>query len=799
LLQSTLIRKLRPSRRLTQSLILPLVGTFVLVGLAAPFLDGSRFGGQIKRTLESTLGRSVDFEEVHFTVFSGLGVSLENVTIGEDPRFGLEPFAFVPTLQARIRLDKLLVGQIRFSSFRLIEPSLNLVKRSDQTWNAVELVERLSAPRRMPLNFFPVFVVSGGRIDFKFGTRKTTLYILDSDLSIYPAQSGKLSLQFSGYPARTDRAGHGFAYLRAALNWYTNTAGSGGNRLDGDVYLDPSNLGELTTLVEGHDVGVHGTVSTHARIEGPLNSLAIRGELKATDVHRWDLLPENSNDWRILYGGSADLIASELRLRNFPPPPKTVSPVVLEMIVRDFLTSPKWSVNAHLDKIPVQDVLPVSSRMGLTLPESLNISGTLGGVVDYVGGAGLNGHIQMESLAATLPGVLPVRAERVTASISNGRIQFDPARLETANGVLTAAGDLHFPERQADLALSAQRYPVQELKEVLHAWVGDPPVLGAMREGLVSGAVQYQRAEDNGNGVWSGNFRVDQGLISFPGLLAPLEKVEARVTFDQSGLEVSHLSTSIGAESLRGTYRYVAGAKRPERIHLELASAKLEDLEAMLEPTLESKSWLSRLGVTRRSIPAWLANRNLEGDLNVSKFVVGDAPIGRLAAHFLWQGTTLDVLSLNVKMPEGRLQTEGKISLNSSVPRFDFKGSVAAFPWCGGLVDAEGTFRTKGTGEDRLRNLQATGNFAGKGLALEGDESFDSVTGNFEFTYAEGWPNLRFPKVQASDGENDWIGEAASQSDGKLIFELTHGGKQRKVISLLTPGSGGALGVPIDR
>jgi len=290
--------------------LLPLLGTFVLVGVAAPFLDGSRFGGQIKRTLESTLGRSVDFEEVHFTVFSGLGVSLENVTIGEDPRFGLEPFAFVPTLQARIRLDKLLVGQIRFSSFRLIEPSLNLVKRSDQTWNAVELVERLSAPRRMPLNFFPVFVVSGGRIDFKFGTRKTTLYILDSDLSIYPAQSGRLSLQFSGFPARTDRAGHGFAYLRAALNWYTNAGGSGGNRLDGDVYLDPSNLGELTTLVEGHDVGVHGTVSTHARIQGPLNSLAIRGELKATDVHRWDLLPENSNDWRILYGGTADLITS---------------------------------------------------------------------------------------------------------------------------------------------------------------------------------------------------------------------------------------------------------------------------------------------------------------------------------------------------------------------------------------------------------------------------------------------------------------------------------------------------------
>jgi hypothetical protein len=273
------------------------------------------------------------------------------------------------------------------------------------------------------------------------------------------------------------------------------------------------------------------------------------------------------------------------------------------------------------------------------------------------------------------------------------------------------------------------------------------------------------------------------------------------VSFDENGIDVSHLSTSIGSETLRGTYRFVAGAKRPERIHLELASAKMEDLETMLQPTLESKSWLSRIGVTRRSIPQWLASRNLEGDLNINNLVISDAPVGRLSAHFLWQGTTLDVLSLQLKMPEGTgtVHTEGTISLNSSQPRFDFKGSVSDFPWRGGRVDAEGTFQTKGTGDERLRNLQATGSFVGKDVALEGDELFDKVSGTFEFSFADGWPDLRFPRVQASDGENDWVGEAASQSDGKLVFDLAHGGKQRKVISLLTPEDRGTLSAPIDR
>src|SRR5206468_11575756 len=111
----------------------------------------------------------------------------------------------------------------------------------------------------------------------------------------------------------------------------------------------------------------------------------------------------------------------------------------------------------------------------------------------------------------------------------------------------------------------------------------------AMKDGMVCGAVQDRRAGNDGDGVWSGNFRVQEGLVSFPGLVAPLENVEARVAFDPSSIEVSHLSTSIGSANLRGTYRFVAGAKRPERIHLELASAKMEDIEAMLGPTLESR------------------------------------------------------------------------------------------------------------------------------------------------------------------------------------------------------------------
>ncbi len=285
---------------------------FLVAGLVAPHLNAARFSGRIQQALESSLGRRVTFGGAHFTIFSGPGFSLEDVTISEDPRYGVEPFAYVPTLEARLRVDKLLLGHIRFSSLRLVEPSLNLVKRTDGNWNIVALIERLSAPRRMPLNLFPAFEVADGRIDFKFGTRKTTLYVLDSDLTIYPERSGKLYIQFSGSPARTDRAGNGFGHLRGTANWYVNPSNAAANQLEADVALDPSNLSELTTLFQGHDVGVHGTISSHARIEGPAGALRIAGELHVEDVHRWDLLPSSGADWHIRYRGDVDLIRHRL-------------------------------------------------------------------------------------------------------------------------------------------------------------------------------------------------------------------------------------------------------------------------------------------------------------------------------------------------------------------------------------------------------------------------------------------------------------------------------------------------------
>ncbi len=764
-----------------------LVAALLAVGAVAPWVDAAGFSGPIQRAVEDALGRQIRFSKVHLTFFSGLGFSLDDVIIAEDPRYGLEPFAWVPTLQARLRIDKLLQGQFRLSSLRLEDPSLNLVKRGDGTWNVVELVQRLSAPRRSPLNLFPAFQVSDGRIDFKFGARKTTFYLLNADLSIYPERSGQVYFQFSGSPARTDRAGNGFGHLRGTANWHMNPPGPKSNQLEADVTLDPSNLSELTTLFEGEDIGVHGSIGGRAHVEGPLEALRVSGDLQLGDVHRWDLLPSSGENWRIGYAGGINWAAHRLNVHTVPAHENQATPVTLELNVNNFLTHAGWSLLARLDHAPVERLLPLCRRMGLSLPEDLKVAGAVHGTVVYSNGVGLGGRISISNATATMPNVPPLHAQMVSATILPERIHFDPAVIDTPEGNLSASGDYYLTTPRSFAALSATGFSVDALKSTINAWFGTPAVLSMLNGGRIEGSFNYSHQQQPALPVWSGQFQFTDSTLRPEGMSLPLEKAAGQVLFDATNLQVTHFASTLGGQEVHASYRYLANARRPERVRIEITAGDLAEFEKVLEPTLTAQDLLARWHVTKRRIPAWLASRNIEGDIAVSAFSIHGAALGPMSSHFVWQGANLQLSPVQINLPEGLIRGHGRVSLASYTPRCSFTARVSGFPWRNGVLSADGTFETSGTGTDSLQNLHAGGTFTGSDLNLSTDDAFRKISGQFEFSFAEGWPDLKLSRIQASDGPDAWDGNAASQSDGKLIIDLEHAGHQRRVVSTLIP------------
>jgi AsmA family len=784
----------RPFRRRIIQAAVAVVAVFLLIGIIVPFINAAAFGAQIQGALQSALGRKVQIGKVHFTLLTGPGFQLEEVNIAEDPRFGLEPFAYVETLDVRVRPDKLLFGRIQISSLRLNRPSLNFAKQADGTWNFVELIDRFSSPRRAPLSFFPTVELTGARIDFKLGVRKTTLYLADTDLDLYPERSGRLSIRFAGSPSRTDRSGVGFGHFRGSASWLVNLNDANSNALQADITLDPSNLSELTTLFEGYDIGIHGTVGLRAHLEGPATALGLTGELDLGDVHRWDLLPKPGESWRIGYRGTLDLPQQRFDLVTLPSSGKR-TPVTLQVRVNQFLAQPSWSVLARLDKAPAGNLLPLAQRLGVQTPAGLELAGSLDGVVGYSNRAGLDGGVTLNDASITLPGVPALHATQVATTISNGKIHLDPVVIEASGQRILEASADYFPDtRNVELTASAERGDVAVLTKVLRAWFSDSPVvLSSFDGGLVTGQVRYAHVSPD-EPVWNGQFQMVGGKLQADGLAAPVTDVNARLNFDESGLDVTRLSATANGVPFHGEYHYAVKGVHHERLRLEIDVLDLDQAEALLDPSLRSSGLLARLR-GRRQLPPWLANRSLEGDIAVNRAAIDGFAVGGLRTHFTWDAAVVQISSLQVSLEQGSIRAKGSVNLTENNPRYRLSGEAMGLPWKGGKVDISGHLDTAGSGRETLRNLRSSGTFTAEDLSLTSEVDFSKLTGKYQMSFEAGWPSVRLASLQASQGEEQWDGEAASQRDGKLIFELANGRRQLHVVSTLLPSPAESAGI----
>jgi hypothetical protein len=171
--------------------------------------------------------------------------------------------------------------------------------------------------------------------------------------------------------------------------------------------------------------------------------------------------------------------------------------------------------------------------------------------------------------------------------------------------------------------------------------------------------------------------------------------------------------------------------------------------------------------------------------VSIQHFSVNGTALGALRARLAWAGAEIGVPALSLLLTDGSATGKGTLDLSSSAPAYQFTGSIDGLHWHGGVLNAEGQFETAGLGIDALKNLRAEGTFTGADIALSVDDSFSKVAGDFQLSFADGWPDLKIQRLEASESDEAWTGSAASRDDGGLIVDLEREGRQRRVISVL--------------
>jgi hypothetical protein len=742
---------------------------FVGAGFAAQYFDAEFARPRIERALERGLGRRVEVGKVYFNLFTGPGFTVEDVTIYDDPRVGIEPFAHVWQLEARVSPLALLKRKLEFSSLRLGEDTaINLVKTAAGPWNFQLLLG--SAPALS--GSMPAIRMRSGRVNFKFDDTKSVFYLKDADFDVAPSDNGAVELRLSGAPSRTDQAAPSFGHFFLRGRWNRES-------VDMRVELERSALEEVARLLDQHGFGLHGLIALDAQLTGAPSDLAITGHVQIDDVHRWDLLPKGGG-WSVAYRGKLDLRGERLELESADDPP---GPVAMRFRAWDFLGTPHWDAGANLKQVPLSTLIEVARHLGAALPDKLTAEGSVSGEAHYGQAEGLNGHVQLNDATVTLPDARPLRAASAEVAIAGRTITLDSATVKVGDEETAELQGSFTPDEGLDLKIATRGLSVSDLRSFGLSAI---PLLEQTPQGTWHGWARYQWTPGS-TGQWSGEYDLQNARIPIEGVADPVRIQSASVASSGARITVSRIRGKVGAVAFTGDYRWEPAAVRPHKFHIAIPQASAAEIERLWAPVLvRDPGFLARtLRFGAAPVPDWLKARRADGTITIDELSIDDFKMRGSRARLLWDGSQVRLAGFNADVDDAPIAGDVTIDLAGRLPRYRFDGKLKDVAYKGGALDFDGSLTTQGSGVDLISNAHADGSLRGQSISFNPDADFRTVAACFELLPGVRW---KISCLEVAQGSDVYSGSGASQPDGRLVLDLTGRGKQvRYSAAAVTP------------
>jgi hypothetical protein len=756
--------------------IAPLV--VVAAGLAAPFLNAERYRPLIAAALEDAIHRHVQIEKVHLNLFTGPGFTLDNVLISDTQAAGIEPFAHVNQLQARVKLTSLFGGRLAFSYLQLSEPTVNLVRPADAPWNISPALTQGTLSQPVPgINreqMLPDIAIRDARINFKFGDTKSLFYISNADIDLSPNSDGDVVIRFSGNPARTDRNGAGFG--RFTARGMLKSPNGQEDQLSLGLHLERTSVSDLATLFYGRDIGIHGFAIGSARLAGPLSKLDLSGDLTLDDIHRWDLIPSRAEVWSLSLKGSWNVPGQNLEIVTIAPA------ATMKFRVADYLSAPRWSASMSLHELPAAAFADAVRHLGAPLPAALQLEGKVSGVIGFDPHNGMEGSLAVDQGSLKLERAGQAKFDTLPVVVSGDDVAFGPADLTLpSEQTATVLGHYSLDGLHLRVRVSSLKLSVADIESGAAPVAGSVPipVLERLQQGTFRGWIEFGRDADSlgrqdqaPSGQWSGSYDVQNALLDVPGISVPVRIDSATVTIDPALTRIDRIRGHVGIVRFDGDYAF-----SPHILHLSIAELQLAECERLFLPTLRhNESLFSRL--RNAPAPPWLRERSLTGVIRIQKLLENDIDLGALNARLNWNG-----VQVHLSTKDSRLEGTLAINLAESLPLYHFTGKLRDLEYRGGKLDLDGDVDTRGLGAALLANALAGGSFAAHTISLGPDLDFREIAGAYKVAGGK----LSLQGIEAQQGPDTLTGQAATQSDGRLLFELSSARKQLRLSATLMP------------
>jgi AsmA protein len=117
-------------------IVASVIVVLLLVAVLLPFvIDANRFRPEIESSLNTALNRKVDIGNIRLSILSG-GVTVENISVSDDPSFNTGPFLKAKSLSVNLELLPLIFSRaIHVTGLTIDQPSVTLLRSQAGTWN----------------------------------------------------------------------------------------------------------------------------------------------------------------------------------------------------------------------------------------------------------------------------------------------------------------------------------------------------------------------------------------------------------------------------------------------------------------------------------------------------------------------------------------------------------------------------------------------------------------------------------------------------------------------------------------
>jgi AsmA protein len=250
-----------------------------LIVLALPlFINANQFKPTLQTQLGSALGRPVGVGDISLSILSG-GVTVSDVSIGDDPAFSKSPFLTAKSVSVGVELLPLIFSKkLEVRSLTVKDPDVNLIHAANGTWNYSSLGGNAStaksAEKSPASNPASSQSSAGGAGTLSVGIisiENGKIIVSAAGTSAKPSSYQNVNLEASDlsyasqFPFKLTASGPGNAALKVE--------GKAGPIDSADASLTPL---EATVEVEHLDLGTTGFLDASSGIAGVVD---FKGEL----------------------------------------------------------------------------------------------------------------------------------------------------------------------------------------------------------------------------------------------------------------------------------------------------------------------------------------------------------------------------------------------------------------------------------------------------------------------------------------------------------------------------------------